>query len=110
MISWTTSLMMSQLVFGPSHCPVSAPLALQELEQVLQLTAALQRKVCAWGREESCDCRRSYDSRSYDGTGGWWCGTDHTDQLEGKSHLVSDRIVLPTSENQVDGWKPTDMK
>lgn len=45
MTSWTTSLMMSQLVFGPAHRPVSAPLALQELEEVLELTAALQGEV-----------------------------------------------------------------
>lgn len=43
---------MSQLVFGPAHRPVSAPLALQELEEVLELTAALQGEVfvCGGGR------------------------------------------------------------
>lgn len=51
MTSWTTSLMMSQLVFRPAHRPVSAPLALQELEEVLELTAALQGEVFVCGGE-----------------------------------------------------------
>lgn len=41
--------MMSQLVFRPAYCPVSAPLALQELEEVLELTAALQGEVFVCG-------------------------------------------------------------
>lgn len=60
-----TSMMMSQLVLGPAHHPFSAPFVLQELEELLELTAALlgRREVGSCDCQRICDCRRSCDGR-----------------------------------------------